>query len=196
MHSRHGDRPGWNPWESHVTDTDFDGDDGRVLTAEGEVAAAICGHRIVKQRGASLTADMLDEFHGFVREELAALLEEKNAEIAYLRAIAKGKLADAAQTRHHHAGLKAARAAALADALGDLAGLVKRTWHAVAEAYRCWRSRERAARELYARDDRSLADLGINRADIPFILNSDRRTPRRAVQSHRRRQLRKDRSQP
>jgi hypothetical protein len=31
---------------------------------------------------------MLDEFHGFVQEELAALLEEKNAEIAYLRAIA------------------------------------------------------------------------------------------------------------
>jgi hypothetical protein len=31
------------------------------------------------RRGA-LTADMLDEFHGFVQEELAALLEEKNAE--------------------------------------------------------------------------------------------------------------------
>ena len=39
------------------------------------------------QRGDALTADMLDEFHGFIQEELAALLEEKNAEIAYLRAI-------------------------------------------------------------------------------------------------------------
>jgi hypothetical protein len=49
---------------------------------------------------------MLDEFHGFVQEELAALLEEKNAEIAYLRAIANGKVADAAQMRLHHAGLE------------------------------------------------------------------------------------------
>jgi hypothetical protein len=49
---------------------------------------------------------MLDEFHGFVQEELAALLEEKNAEIAYLRAIANGKSADAAQIRLHHAGLE------------------------------------------------------------------------------------------
>jgi len=73
-----------------VTDTDFDLDDEPVLTAEGEVAAAICGH----------------QFHGFVQEELAALLEEKNAEIAYLRAIANGKFADAAQMRLHHAGLE------------------------------------------------------------------------------------------
>jgi hypothetical protein len=78
-----------------VTDTDFDLDDEPVLTAEGEVAAAICGHQVVMQRGDALTADMLDEFHGFVQEELAALLEEKNAEIAYLRAIANGKFADA-----------------------------------------------------------------------------------------------------
>ena len=89
-----------------MTDTDFDLDDEPVLTAEGEVAAAICGHQVVMQRGDALTADMLDEFHGFVHEELAALLEEKNAEIAYLRAIANGKFADAAQMRLHHAGLE------------------------------------------------------------------------------------------
>jgi hypothetical protein len=82
-----------------VTDTDFDLDDEPVLTAEGEVAAAICGHQVVMQRGDALTADMLDEFHGFVQEELAALLEKKNAEIAYLRAIVNGKFADAAQMR-------------------------------------------------------------------------------------------------
>ena len=89
-----------------MTDTEFDVDDEPVLTAEGEVAAAICRHPVVMQRGDALTADMLDEFHGFVQEELAALLEEKNAEIAYLRAIANGKFADAAQMRLHHAGLK------------------------------------------------------------------------------------------
>ena len=90
-----------------MTDTDFGLDDESVLTAEGEVAAAICGHQVVMQRGDALTADMLDEFHGFVQEELAALLEEKNAEIAYLRAIVNGKFADAAQMRLHHAGLEA-----------------------------------------------------------------------------------------
>src|SRR5215471_7176547 len=89
-----------------MTDTDFDLDDEPVLTAEGEVAAAICGHQVVMQRGDALTADMLDEFHGFVHEELAALLEEKNAEIAYLRAIVNGKFADAAQMRLHHVGLE------------------------------------------------------------------------------------------
>jgi hypothetical protein len=92
-----------------VTDTDFDLDDEPVPTAEGEVAAAICGHQVVMQRGDALTADMLDEFHGFVQEELAALLEQKNAEIAYLRAIVNGKFADAAQMRLHYAGLEEAR---------------------------------------------------------------------------------------
>jgi hypothetical protein len=89
-----------------VTDTDFDLDDEPVPTAEGEVAAAICGHQVVMRRDDALTPDMLDEFHGFVQEELAALLEEKNAEIAYLRAIVDGKFAGAAQMHLHHAGLK------------------------------------------------------------------------------------------
>jgi ABC-type methionine transport system ATPase subunit len=77
-----------------------------MVTAEGEVAAAICGHQVVMQRGDALTADMLDEFRSFVQEELAALLEEKNAEISYLRAIANGKFADVAQMRLDHAGLE------------------------------------------------------------------------------------------
>src|SRR5262249_10705853 len=99
MRLRHWDPLGWNLWESHMTDTDFDLDDEPVLAAESGVAAAICSHQVVMQRGDALTADMLDEFHGFVQEELAALLEEKNAEIAYLLAIANGKFADAAQMR-------------------------------------------------------------------------------------------------
>ena len=74
-----------------MTNTDFDLDDEPTLTAESEVAAAICDHPLVMRRGDALTADRLDEFRGFVQEELAALLEEKNAEIAYLRAIANGK---------------------------------------------------------------------------------------------------------
>jgi uncharacterized protein YjiS (DUF1127 family) len=34
-----------------------------------------------------------------------------------------------------------------------------------------WRSRERAYRELASLDDRSLADIGLARSDIPFVLN-------------------------
>ena len=34
-----------------------------------------------------------------------------------------------------------------------------------------WRARERAYRELSALDDRSLADIGLARSDIPFILD-------------------------
>ncbi len=33
-----------------------------------------------------------------------------------------------------------------------------------------WRQRQRAYAELYALDDRALADIGISRAEIPFVL--------------------------
>ena len=35
-----------------------------------------------------------------------------------------------------------------------------------------WRARERAFRELSALDDRALADIGLSRSDIPFVLES------------------------
>jgi uncharacterized protein YjiS (DUF1127 family) len=35
-----------------------------------------------------------------------------------------------------------------------------------------WRARERAFRELSTLDDRSLADIGLSRSDIPFVLDS------------------------
>src|SRR6185437_11112081 len=37
-------------------------------------------------------------------------------------------------------------------------------------AFRAWRQREREAAELYALDDYVLAELGISRAEIPFVL--------------------------
>ncbi len=43
-----------------------------------------------------------------------------------------------------------------------------------------WRARERAFQELAALDDRSLADIGLNRGDIPFVL--DRRSNDSGVQ--------------
>jgi len=44
-----------------------------------------------------------------------------------------------------------------------------------------WRARERAFQELAALDDRSLADIGLNRGDIPFVL--DRRSSDRSAQN-------------
>ena len=37
-------------------------------------------------------------------------------------------------------------------------------------AFLAWRQRERDAAELYALDDYSLAELGVSRAEIPYIL--------------------------
>jgi uncharacterized protein YjiS (DUF1127 family) len=37
-------------------------------------------------------------------------------------------------------------------------------------AFRAWRRRERDAAELYALDDYALAELGVSRAEIPYIL--------------------------
>jgi uncharacterized protein YjiS (DUF1127 family) len=36
--------------------------------------------------------------------------------------------------------------------------------------YLVWRQRERDAAELYAADEHTLADLGVRRADIPFVV--------------------------
>jgi uncharacterized protein YjiS (DUF1127 family) len=37
-------------------------------------------------------------------------------------------------------------------------------------AFRAWRQRERDAAELYALDDYALSELGVSRAEIPYIL--------------------------
>lgn len=40
----------------------------------------------------------------------------------------------------------------------------------LAARFNAWRERERAFAELSALDDRTLADLGLRRADIPFVV--------------------------
>ncbi len=45
--------------------------------------------------------------------------------------------------------------------------------HNVRDAYIAWRRRQAAYDELSSLDDRSLADIGITRADIPYLFSRD-----------------------
>jgi uncharacterized protein YjiS (DUF1127 family) len=87
-----------------------------------------------------------------------------------------------------------ARAAALGAALVRAGRLLAAVFSALArpliDRFAAWRRRERAA-ELYAADARTLADLGLRRADIPFLLAQggwERRDP--ASAPHRDERLR------
>src|SRR5712692_5340489 len=86
---------------------------------------------------------------------------------------------------------RAARAARHAAIGAAFAALWRRSRRLLAAAFRLrplrarfnsWCERRSAAAELYALDDRSLAELGLRRAEIPFIvgLPAPERAPRRA----------------
>ena len=55
-------------------------------------------------------------------------------------------------------------------------------------AWAAWRQGQRTINELYGLDYRALADIGINRAEIPFVLSrssaSERFVPVNAVNSN------------
>jgi uncharacterized protein YjiS (DUF1127 family) len=65
----------------------------------------------------------------------------------------------------------AALAAATVQAWRELRALVRAVnpIKPVLGWWRAWRARQRVADELYALDDRTLAELGLRRADIPFV---------------------------
>lgn len=65
----------------------------------------------------------------------------------------------------------AAIAAATVEAWRELCALIRAVnpIKPILDWWRAWRARERAADELYALDDRTLAELGLRRADIPFV---------------------------
>ncbi len=65
----------------------------------------------------------------------------------------------------------AAIAAATVEAGRELRALIRAVnpIKPILDWWRAWRARERAADELYALDDRTLAELGLRRADIPFV---------------------------
>ena len=48
--------------------------------------------------------------------------------------------------------------------------MLSRFFKGLARSYAAWSQRRRAYEELYALDDRSLADLGITRSEIPYVL--------------------------
>jgi uncharacterized protein YjiS (DUF1127 family) len=48
--------------------------------------------------------------------------------------------------------------------------MLSRFFKGLARYYADWQLRRRAYEELYALDERSLADIGITRAEIPYIL--------------------------
>ncbi|HEY3916710.1 MAG TPA: DUF1127 domain-containing protein [Stellaceae bacterium] len=52
--------------------------------------------------------------------------------------------------------------------------------HHLQSAYQDWRRRQAAYDELSALDDRSLADIGITRADIPYLFSRDIREAAKA----------------
>lgn len=43
--------------------------------------------------------------------------------------------------------------------------------HALGSAWADWRSRQQAFAELASLDDRSLADIGLTRSEIPYVLS-------------------------
>ncbi|MDE2164862.1 MAG: DUF1127 domain-containing protein [Alphaproteobacteria bacterium] len=55
-----------------------------------------------------------------------------------------------------------------------MSSLVAQAFHALAERYANWRERQQAYAELTQLDDRSLADIGISRAEIPYVLSQPR----------------------
>lgn len=52
--------------------------------------------------------------------------------------------------------------------------LIGQSLRSLARRYATWRERQRAYAELASLDDRSLADIGINRAEIPYVLSHPR----------------------
>ena len=51
-----------------------------------------------------------------------------------------------------------------------MSNLLSDAVHGLAARYADWRSRQRAFAELSALDDRDLADIGISRSEIPYVL--------------------------
>jgi len=51
-----------------------------------------------------------------------------------------------------------------------MSSLVAHALHQIALRYSAWRRRQQALAELTQLDDRSLADIGITRAEIPYVV--------------------------
>jgi uncharacterized protein YjiS (DUF1127 family) len=72
--------------------------------------------------------------------------------------------------RHARLARDAAIAAAFAAGWTALGRRATALGRALRVGYADWRERQHAAAELYALDDRTLAELGLHRAEIPFVV--------------------------
>lgn len=52
-----------------------------------------------------------------------------------------------------------------------MSNLLTNSVHALVARFAAWRARQRAYAELSSLDDRDLADMGISRSEIPYILS-------------------------
>ncbi len=75
-----------------------------------------------------------------------------------------------ALARDADAAREAAIVAAIAAAFGALRRIGLRFARTLREHFAAWRERRNAAAELAALDDRTLAELGLRRAEIPFVV--------------------------
>jgi uncharacterized protein YjiS (DUF1127 family) len=55
-----------------------------------------------------------------------------------------------------------------------MSSLIAQAFRALAKRYAEWRQREQTYAELAQLDDRSLADIGISRGEIPYVLRHPR----------------------
>jgi len=55
--------------------------------------------------------------------------------------------------------------------------LAKEAWNAITARFAKWRREQQAYAELAALDDRSLADIGITRGEIPYIVSQGKERP-------------------
>ena len=54
-------------------------------------------------------------------------------------------------------------------------------WRAIGGHLATWRQRQQAYAELAGLDDRSLADIGITRSEIPYVLSQPHEQPARTA---------------
>jgi pimeloyl-ACP methyl ester carboxylesterase/uncharacterized protein YjiS (DUF1127 family) len=142
-----------------------------ISTHAEELAWAIAGHVASVEATRRPAAGI--PMHNRFAEGFAASEPSGETLDALSSRIRPARLADAdydAMLRHARAQRSAALAAALMGAGRFLAAVFLAPPRALIGRFLAWRRQQRLAMELYAVDERTLADLGLRRADILFLV--------------------------